>query len=54
MQIATFQRMRGRSSGVEVALGKHAWVTTFRDGLMVRHKLYMNQSEALEAAGLGM
>ena len=53
MQIATFQRMRGRSSGVEVALGKHAWVTTFRDGLMVRHKLYMNQSEALEAAGLG-
>jgi ketosteroid isomerase-like protein len=45
-------RMRGRSSGIEVALGKHAWVITFRDGLMVRVKLYMNQSEALEAAGL--
>src|SRR5688572_4383826 len=45
-------RMRGRSSGVEVALGKHAWVTTFRDGLMVHSKLYMSQSEALEAAGL--
>jgi hypothetical protein len=44
--------MRGRSSGIEVALGKHAWVTTFRDGLMVRQKLYMNQSAALEAAGL--
>ena len=45
-------RMRGRSSGIEVALGKHAWVTTFRDGLMVHSKLYMSQSEALEAAGL--
>jgi ketosteroid isomerase-like protein len=45
-------RMRGRSSGIEVALGKHAWVITFRDGLMVRQKLYMNQSAALEAAGL--
>ena len=45
-------RMRGRSSGIEVALGKHAWVITFRDGLMVHQKLYMSQSEALEAAGL--
>jgi ketosteroid isomerase-like protein len=45
-------RMRGRSSGIEVALGKHAWVITFRDGLMVRNKLYMSQSEALEAVGL--
>jgi ketosteroid isomerase-like protein len=45
-------RMRGRSTGIEVVLGKHAWVTTFRDGLMVQNKLYMNQSEALEAVGL--
>ncbi|HTQ67480.1 MAG TPA: nuclear transport factor 2 family protein [Solirubrobacteraceae bacterium] len=45
-------RMRGRSSGIEVALGKHAWVTTFRDGLMVRNKLYMSQSDALKAVGL--
>jgi ketosteroid isomerase-like protein len=45
-------RMRGRSSGIEVTLGKHAWVITFRDELMVRQKLYMNQSEALEAVGL--
>ena len=45
-------RMRGRSSGIEVALGKHAWITTFRDGLMVRNKLYMSQSEALKAVGL--
>jgi hypothetical protein len=45
-------RMRGRSSGIEVPLGKHAWVTTFREGLMVHSKLYMDQSEALKAAGL--
>jgi ketosteroid isomerase-like protein len=45
-------RMRGRSSGIEVALGKHAWVITLRDGLMLRQKLYMDQSEALEAVGL--
>ena len=45
-------RMRGRSTGIEVPFGKHAWVSTFRDGLMVHQKLYMSQSEALEAAGL--
>jgi ketosteroid isomerase-like protein len=45
-------RMRGRSTGIEVPLGKHAFVTTFRDGLMVHSKLYMSQSEALEAVGL--
>jgi SnoaL-like domain len=45
-------RMRGRSSGIEVPLGEHAWVATFRDGLMIHQKLYMGQSEALEAAGL--
>ena len=45
-------RMRGRSTGIEVVLGEHAWVTTFRDGLMVRNKLYMNQSKALDAVGL--
>ena len=45
-------RMRGRSTGIEVPFGKFAWVTTFRDGLMVHQKLYMSQSEALEAVGL--
>ena len=45
-------RMRGRSSGIEVALGRHAWVLTFKDGLMIRNKLYMNQADALEAVGL--
>ena len=45
-------RMRGRSSGIEVAFGKHAWVIAFKDGLMVHQKLYMNQGDALEAAEL--
>jgi ketosteroid isomerase-like protein len=45
-------RMRGRSTGIEVPFGKFAWVSTFRDGLIVRAKLYMSQSEALEASGL--
>ena len=45
-------RMRGRSTGIEVPLGKHAWVATFRDGFIVHQKLYMSQSEALDAAGL--
>ena len=46
------QRMRGRSTGIEVPIGKYAQVATFRDGLMVHWKLYMSQEEALEAVGL--
>jgi ketosteroid isomerase-like protein len=46
------QRMRGRSSGIEVPLGKYAHVYTFRDGLIVHWKLYRRQSEALKAVGL--
>jgi hypothetical protein len=46
------QRMRGRSTGIEVPLGKYAQVATFRDGLMVHWKLYVSQAEALEAVGL--
>ena len=45
-------KMRGRSTGIEMPFGKVAWVSTFRDGLVVHIKLYMSQSEALEAAGL--
>jgi hypothetical protein len=44
--------MRGRSTGIEMPFGKFAWVSTFRDGLVVHVKLYMSQSETLEAAGL--
>ena len=46
------QRMRGRSTGIEVPVPEYATVSTFRNGLIVHWKLYMSQSEALEAAGL--
>jgi ketosteroid isomerase-like protein len=46
------QRMRGRSTGIEVPVGKYATVSTIRDGRLVHWKLYMSQSEALEAVGL--
>jgi ketosteroid isomerase-like protein len=46
------QRMRGRSTGIEVPTGKYAQVATFRDGVMTHFKLYASQSEALEAVGL--
>jgi hypothetical protein len=37
---------------LEMPFGKVAWAYTFRDGLIVHQKLYMSQSEALEAVGL--
>jgi hypothetical protein len=46
------QRMRGRSSGIEVPLGKYAHVYTFQHGLIVHWKLYVSQSDALKAVGL--
>jgi|SRR5215212_10769651 len=46
------QRMQGRSTGIEVPLGKYAHVYTFRDGLIVHWKAYMRQSDAFEAVGL--
>ena len=46
------QRMRGRSSGIDVPLGKYAHVYTFKDRLIVHWKLYTSQSEALKAVGL--
>jgi hypothetical protein len=46
------QRMRGRSTGIEVSLENYAQVATFRDGLMVHWKLYRSQSKALEAVAL--
>jgi hypothetical protein len=46
------QRMRGRSTGIEVPVPKYATVMTLRNGLLVHWKLYMNQSEALETVGL--
>lgn len=46
------QRMRGRSTGIEVPFGRYAHVYTFKDGLVVHWKAYLRQSEALKAVGL--
>jgi hypothetical protein len=46
------QRMRGRSTGIEMPVPEYATVMTIRDGLLVHWKLYVSQSEALEAVGL--
>ena len=46
------QRMKGRSTGIDVQLGRYAQVFTFRNGLLTRWKCYGRPAEALEAAGL--
>jgi ketosteroid isomerase-like protein len=46
------QRMRGRSTGIEVPFGKYAQLYEFRNGLIVHWKGYRSQAEALKAAGL--
>jgi ketosteroid isomerase-like protein len=43
--------VRGRGSGVQVAArGPHVW--TFRDGKVIRFRLFQEKAEALEAVGL--
>jgi hypothetical protein len=51
------QRVRGRSSGIELPFGKYeqvkyAQLCTIRNGLLVHWKAYASQSKALEAVGL--
>jgi hypothetical protein len=46
------QRMRGRSTGIEVSRGKYAQVGCYRDGLLVHWRFYGDQAEALAAVGL--
>jgi len=46
------QRMRGRSTGIEVSLGKYAHVATFKDGRIAQWKVHRSQAKALEAAGV--
>jgi len=46
------QHMRGRSTGIDVPMGRYAQVYTVRDGQFVHWKVYMDQSEALAAAGV--
>ena len=46
------QQMKGRSTGIDVRLGRYAQVFTFRDGLLTHWKCYAKPEDALEAAGL--
>jgi hypothetical protein len=46
------QHVRGRSTGIELPLGKYAQIATFKDGRIVHWKIYVSQAEALEVAGL--
>jgi ketosteroid isomerase-like protein len=46
------QKLRGRGSGIEVELPEYGWVQTIRDRKVVQATLFMERSEALEAAGL--
>jgi ketosteroid isomerase-like protein len=46
------QRMRGRTSGVELEWNSYAQVWTIRDGKVIRVQFFANRDEALEAAGL--
>ena len=46
------QRMRGRSSGIEVPMGEYGQVATFRDGRMIRWRIFPSQEAALAAVGV--
>jgi ketosteroid isomerase-like protein len=47
------QRMRGRSTGIEMPVGgNYAHVLTFREGRIVHWKIHLSQRQALEALGL--
>ncbi|MGA8805580.1 MAG: nuclear transport factor 2 family protein [Solirubrobacterales bacterium] len=46
------QRMRGRTSGVELEWSSYAQVWTIREGKVIRVEFFANREEALEAAGL--
>ena len=46
------QKMKGRSTGIEVSLGEYAHVVTLRDGRIVHWTSYADQEDALEAAGV--
>ena len=46
------QRMRGRSTEIEVPMGRYAHIATFRDGLITHWAFYPSHEKALEAAGL--
>ena len=44
--------MRGKGSGIAVEFPRHWHVFTLREGQVIRQTLFLDESEALEAAGL--
>jgi hypothetical protein len=47
------QRMRGRSTGIEMSVGgDYAHVLAFRERRIVHWKIHLSQEQALEAVGL--
>ena len=38
-------QMRGRSTGIDMPFGKVAWLFTYRDGLLIHQKFYMDQAQ---------
>jgi len=46
------QTMRGKGSGVEVEFPPYWFVFTVRNGLVARQVVFLDEGEALEAAGL--
>src|SRR5687767_6680280 len=46
------QRHWGRHSGIETEVPPYAMVFTFREGKIMRNRIYPDQGTALEAAGL--
>jgi ketosteroid isomerase-like protein len=46
------QRLRGRSTGIELTLGISAHVVTFKDGLIVHWKVCASGVDALKSVGI--
>ena len=46
------QTMKGKGSGIEIDFPPYWQVFTIRDGLVIRQALYLEEADALEAAGL--
>jgi len=44
--------LRGTGSGIEIAMPQYGWLMAVRDQKVVRATLYMDKTDAIEAAGL--
>ena len=46
-------RLTGRSTGIEMHWGSHAFVSTYKDGLILHAKMYTNQHRSPQSRGAG-